>query len=262
MDPRGVFVSLSHVCPTAASLLFADCDDPFALVSEGPLLTPDLRWEGLDARDALPPQLSARGAVGLARARPMGERRATRPRARFARECPARAPDRRGAAGRLAAIRRPGARGRGRTRDRRRARGRGGRGRTRDRTAGLARTAVGAGWVGGPAGSGTSRRAIDRDLVVSGWRALDQAVGRFLAARAIANWTGYHAASARPWVRSLEAAYAVLRVECARQSAASNRPLDRALFTAAAADADRLLVHRVDAAILARHVNLHGARHP
>ena len=253
MDPRGVFVSLSHVCPTAASLLFADCDDPFALVSEGPLLTHDLRWEGLDARDALPPQLSAQVLwdwTALARWED-GVRRA------FDRGSPERALH----VLRLAAARlenwRPSA------------------GPALEEEVALAiddapsaaedadvpgiewldalvRQSVPDGLAVQPAAA--HREAIDGDLVVSGWHALDRAVGRFLAARAIANWTGYHAASATAWVRSLEAAYAVLRVECARQSAASNRPLDRALFTAAAADADRLLVHRVDAAVLARHL--------
>lgn len=261
MDPRGVFVSLSHVCPTAASLLLADCDDPFALVSEGPLLTHDLRWEGLDARDALPPQLSARvlwdwPALArwergvrrvLDRGSPERALHALRiAAAQLERWRPSAGPaleeevvvaiDDALSAAKDADV--PGI----------------------ERLDALVRQSVPDGLAVQPAPA--HREAIDRDLVVSGWHALDRAVGRFLAARAIANWTGYHAASATAWVRSLEAAYAVLRVECARQSAASNRPLDGALFTAAAADADRLLVHRVDAAILARHLNLHGASYP
>lgn len=54
IDPRGVHVTLSHYCPTAASLLF-EHDGPIAIV-EGPSPLPDLELpEGLDARDALPP---------------------------------------------------------------------------------------------------------------------------------------------------------------------------------------------------------------
>jgi Fe-S-cluster containining protein len=58
-DARGTFVSLSHFCPTAASLLFeadgretpvAIVDAPAALLDVGPL-------DGLDARDAWPPLL-------------------------------------------------------------------------------------------------------------------------------------------------------------------------------------------------------------
>lgn len=55
-DPRGTFISLSHFCPTAASMLFdADgdvtvVDAPDALAGSGPL-------DGLDARDVWPPLL-------------------------------------------------------------------------------------------------------------------------------------------------------------------------------------------------------------
>ena len=54
IDPRGVHVTLSHYCPTAAALLF-EHDGPIEVV-EGPspvrlLETP----EGLDARESLPP---------------------------------------------------------------------------------------------------------------------------------------------------------------------------------------------------------------
>jgi hypothetical protein len=54
IDPRGVHVTLSHYCPTAASLLF-DGNDSVRVV-EGPSVLGDDRIpEGLDARDALPP---------------------------------------------------------------------------------------------------------------------------------------------------------------------------------------------------------------
>src|SRR5436305_1397197 len=55
-DARGTFVSLSHFCPTAAALLFADhgqgaiVDAPSALVDIGAL-------DGLDAREVWPPLL-------------------------------------------------------------------------------------------------------------------------------------------------------------------------------------------------------------
>jgi Fe-S-cluster containining protein len=55
-DPRGTFISLSHFCPTAASLLFEQTgpvtivDAPAALVQDGVL-------DGLDAQDAWPPLL-------------------------------------------------------------------------------------------------------------------------------------------------------------------------------------------------------------
>jgi len=57
IDARGVHVTLSHYCPTAASMLFDDVG-PIAIV-EGP---PPVRGlalpEGLDAREALPPLAS------------------------------------------------------------------------------------------------------------------------------------------------------------------------------------------------------------
>ena len=55
-DARGTFISLSHFCPTAASLLFevpvdlAIVEAPAALADIGPL-------DGLDARDVWPPLL-------------------------------------------------------------------------------------------------------------------------------------------------------------------------------------------------------------
>jgi Fe-S-cluster containining protein len=54
IDPRGVHVTLSHFCPTAAALLF-EHDGPIEVV-EGPSPVPLLEIpEGLDARESLPP---------------------------------------------------------------------------------------------------------------------------------------------------------------------------------------------------------------
>jgi hypothetical protein len=55
IDRRGVFVTLSHYCPTAADLLF-DHRGPVEIV-EGPPAIPEGDPEGLDARDVLPPLL-------------------------------------------------------------------------------------------------------------------------------------------------------------------------------------------------------------
>jgi hypothetical protein len=56
IDPRGVFVTLSHYCPTAAALLF-EHSGPVEIV-EGPPAVPCGEPEGLDARDVLPPLLT------------------------------------------------------------------------------------------------------------------------------------------------------------------------------------------------------------
>lgn len=57
IDQRGVQVTLSHYCPTAAAMLF-DHDGPIEIV-EGPAPPTGLAIpEGLDARDSLPPLAS------------------------------------------------------------------------------------------------------------------------------------------------------------------------------------------------------------
>ena len=54
-DPRGVFVTLSHYCPTAARLLLRDQD--LSIVDAPARLTLDGQVEGLDATGVLPPLL-------------------------------------------------------------------------------------------------------------------------------------------------------------------------------------------------------------
>lgn len=249
IDPRGVFVSLSHVCPTAGRLLLEPCDAPFDLVHEGPVVTPGLEWTGLDARDALPPQVSAavlwdwdalsaweRGVLdALARVSPESALSAVavaasmlerwRPRAgetlavAVAGAFKAARLERRpchidiGALDALARLSAPHAL---------------------------------------PAHAAPADRAkADRDLAAPAWQALAPLVSRYLAARSIANAVGYHAARAGVIAASIATAYAVLRTEAARQAASEDRQLDASLLVAASAGADRLLVHRIDAARLA-----------
>jgi hypothetical protein len=59
INPRGMFVTLSHYCPTAAALLIAD-EGPATIVEGARALPGDAMPEGLDARDALPPLRSPR----------------------------------------------------------------------------------------------------------------------------------------------------------------------------------------------------------
>jgi Fe-S-cluster containining protein len=54
IDQRGVHVTLSHYCPTAAAMLFEE-HGPTAIVEGPPPVTGLEIPEGLDARDALPP---------------------------------------------------------------------------------------------------------------------------------------------------------------------------------------------------------------
>ncbi len=62
-DPRGVFVTLSHYCPTAARLLLLDQD--LAIVDAPASLTLDGEVEGLDATGVLPPLLRPGMLMGL-----------------------------------------------------------------------------------------------------------------------------------------------------------------------------------------------------
>jgi len=55
LTPLGVSVTLSHHCPTAASLLLDEA--PLAIVESPPAFPSSWPFEGLDARDALPPFL-------------------------------------------------------------------------------------------------------------------------------------------------------------------------------------------------------------
>jgi hypothetical protein len=64
IDDRGVFVTLSHYCPTAAGLLFAH-DGPMEIVT-GPPPVRGGEAEGLDARGTLPPLLAPGVLMDLA----------------------------------------------------------------------------------------------------------------------------------------------------------------------------------------------------
>ncbi len=62
IDPRGVRVTLSHYCPTAAEMLF-DTNTAVEII-DGPPVFADRRLpEGMDARDALPPVTADRSRL-------------------------------------------------------------------------------------------------------------------------------------------------------------------------------------------------------
>jgi hypothetical protein len=54
VDRRGLFVTLSHFCPTAASQLFRE-DVPLRIVADPSGFPPQRRYDPLDARDTWPP---------------------------------------------------------------------------------------------------------------------------------------------------------------------------------------------------------------
>jgi hypothetical protein len=260
IDPRGIFVSLSHVCPTAGRMLIDPCDAAFDLIDDGPIALPGLRWEGLDAREALPPQLHARALwdwealtrweLGVLRLLETGGAElalaaAARAAVALGRWSPASGTTLADVVDHALAdspfttnVEPPFAV-------------------DIDALDAAARAAVPAAL--GPPPSCPDRAELDERFVAPGWAALRGPVSRYVAARAVANWAAYHTTSARGWLATLEAAYAVLRAEAARQCGRHDRPLDAELLVAAAADADRLLVHQVDAAALAAGLNVRTA---
>ncbi len=249
LDPRGVFVSLSHVCPTAGRLLREPLAAPFDVLHDGPVVTPGLAWAGLDAREALPPQVSRdvlwdwdaltvweRGILGLLEG--LGAQRALSAIAQAARQLEHWRPG--GAITLAMATESALHRARLETAVHRL---------DVDALDALARQAAANGLAIHAAPP--DRAAADRQFVAPSLAHLDPLIVRYLAARTVANAVGYHAASARVWAASLDTAYAVLRTEAARQAALADRVLDADLVVAAAAAADRLLVHRIDGARLA-----------
>lgn len=56
LEPHGVSITLSHFCPTAAARLFAR-QPQVAILADPPAFPPGALYEGLDARQALPPLL-------------------------------------------------------------------------------------------------------------------------------------------------------------------------------------------------------------
>jgi Fe-S-cluster containining protein len=68
-------------------------------------------------------------------------------------------------------------------------------------------------------------------------------INRFLAAKAFASWTAYQGRGVKTIVRGLEAALALVRVESARQCRDAARPLDRDLLLEAFRQADFALNH-------------------
>jgi Fe-S-cluster containining protein len=75
------------------------------------------------------------------------------------------------------------------------------------------------------------------------WEAYRAPINRFLAAKAFASWTAYQGRGVKTIVRGLEAALALVRVESARQCRDAGRTLDRELLLEAFRQADFALNH-------------------
>jgi hypothetical protein len=244
IDPRGVRVSLSHYCPTAARLLLDPAPAP-AIEANPPGFPPDRDYEGLDATDALPPLLrpgvlhtlgsysrweaflvsafgDPRGSVEAAlgviatlaedlrawapAAGPLEERVARLAERHL--DCPQR---RDGAIRHLRA--------------------------EEERLAAHVRGSL----MGDHSGVLDARWVRPEDP--PGWTQWQPALQRYAAARAFASAIAYEGAGVRTAVRALAAAIATLRAAAWRVVDAAHRPLDAPLLVGAAGLADLVTVH-------------------
>jgi Fe-S-cluster containining protein len=79
--------------------------------------------------------------------------------------------------------------------------------------------------------------------VRSGWPGFDVPLNRYLATKAFASWTAYQGRGVLTVVRGLEAALAIVRVECARLCRDAGRDLDAGSLRDAFRCADFILNH-------------------
>lgn len=256
VDDRGTRVSLSHACPTAAAML-VDHEGPVTIV-RGPAAVPGRAVpEGLDARDQLPPRLTARVLMDLDAATaweahvvavlagPGASGPVAPVLARLRREAGVLAAWRPGITRLADEVMRLGvsaeADGTGDAR-------------------GLDLDAVDRAWalVTGTCRAPWTWRPLpvdladaDRRLVAPVWDAWAPVARRYLASRAFGAWIACQGDAVRALVAWLDLAAVVLRVECARAAGEAGRALDRALVLEALRQADMVLVHDVDPGALA-----------
>ena len=204
IDQRGVHVTLSHYCPTAASLLF-EHNDPIAIV-EGPAPIAGDSVEGLDARESLPPvakdgrlmswdELDAWQRNQIATAT-IGDFESD-DLDRFER----------------------------------------------------ARASVPSPWTWPEAPPKV--QSMWWSMVAPKWHMFDDVLRRYAAAKAFASWSLYMGNGVEAAAEIARIAAAVLRIEAARQCGWFGRELDRESLTEAIRQADLLLVHYADPALLA-----------
>jgi Fe-S-cluster containining protein len=264
LTPAGVSVTLSHYCPTAARLLFADAEEPVRIVESAPAFPASWRYEGLDARDALPPLLRPGSLMTWAALE------------RWEQHAVAALTDRRGspeqAVRRLAADAEAARRWTpddgdfddffervlaGATPLRRSALD------TAAPPDPLPATDLSC-WdlvlATVPDDHPRPRRpsaAVDaepRALVGAGWPQLAAPIGRWLAAKAFGSWLALQGDGLRTTAAGLRLALAVLRAEAAAACAAARAPLDAAILGEAIRRADLLLVQLADPRRLARRL--------
>ena len=256
-------VSLSHYCPTAASLLF-DETEPHIADAPHALAPPEDR-EGLDARGALPPLLrpdmlmdvrsyaaweaegvsllATPGTADRALSRVSGYAEASRgwrpsygPLIEYVRSAAARG----GVESRSATARQPG---------------------MWRRWHDVARASMHEGLTHDAPPQDLEE--LDRTFVAARWDDFSGPLRRYLAGRLFGSWVAYQGRGVRSVVASLACALGVVRVEAARQCAAADSALSASLLLQAIRQADLLLIHKADrgrlALLLAR---VETERHP
>lgn len=251
IDGRGTFVTLSHYCPTAARMLFNDGGEAH-IVAAPAEFSPSGEYEGLDAREALPPLL--RPGVLMDQ-----ESYAVWERHMVATLASGGQPE-----SMLARLRRDAETIR--------------RWQPADGVLVDHVTEVCANGSGRAVAETPQIDIAELDLdvrrcvphhvevfvpsldfdrvwktfVAADWPAMRGPVGRYLAARAFASWAAYQGHGLRTVVRSLEAALAVLKMETARAGVRAGRAVDDVLLLEAVRAADLLLVHLASREELAR----------
>jgi Fe-S-cluster containining protein len=247
-DPRGTFITLSHFCPTAASMLFRD-DVPLEIV-EDPIAFPDADYDGLRvAPDAWPPLLHPRMLMDhsgysawerhmVARCAEPGQT-AESVLATLARDAeilrtwrPGSATLESGVSLESAVAALPSARVAAEPHA------------LLDRSLALMADVIAA------VPDDLKPTPDDRELprayeafVRPDWNVWAEPLTRYLAAKAFANWTAYQGRGVRSIVCGLAACVAIVRVEAARQCRNARRALDADLLRDAIRSADFLLNH-------------------
>ena len=94
-----------------------------------------------------------------------------------------------------------------------------------------------------PESDGTGIDAAYRDHVRNAWSRFHRPLNNYLAAKAFASWTAYQGRGLATIVRGLEAALALVRIESSRQCRNADRALDRELLHEAFRSADFALNH-------------------
>jgi hypothetical protein len=241
-DRRGTFITLSHFCPTAASMLFRD-DVAVEIVAEPPAF-PSADYEGLVvADDDWPPLLNPRVLTDLEGYSAWEWHMVAR--CGNTTEIPEAV---------LATLRRDAASLR---------RWKPGGLTLAQAVAALPRDIVAATPHASLDASlefhAAAMRAVPDDLkpppdeqhlaeafrshVAAMWPAFSAPLNRYLAAKAFASWTAYQGRGVATIVRGLECALALVRVEAARQCRDTARPLDEVLLLEAFRWADFTLNH-------------------